>query len=211
MNDAIDQPNQRADGDDEQQTERPEVIGIGAIEHQQTCRHGAQRDHAFDRKVDRAHEDDEGRPESEAERDHRRLGDAHKIAKGQETRIDRRDHDAEQDPEQAPAPRPPADVGAGGRGAPSARGARRSGAAAEGKTEDPWSDIRACAALNVQMSFTRRRACVRTESDVRRADRGRIDELRFTIACRDAMLPFARDQRECVDRGRYVAQRPARA
>ena len=135
------EPDQRADGDDDQQAERPEVVGVGAVEHQQARRHGAQRHHAFDRKVDRAHEDDEGRPEPEAERDHRGLGDAHEIAEGQEARVDRRDHDAEQDQDKHRRPgRQPTRIRRSAcADRPAARAGR--GAAAEGKTDDPWSNI----------------------------------------------------------------------
>ena len=70
--------------------QQAKVVGVGAVQHQHRQDHGAERQHAFDREVDRAHQDDEGGAEAEHQRDHRRLADAHEIAEAQEVRIDDR-------------------------------------------------------------------------------------------------------------------------
>ena len=92
-------------------SEQPEVVAVGAVQHQHRQDHGGKRQHAFNREVDRAHQDDECGTEAEHQRDHRRLADAHEIAEAQEVRIDDGNDDAQQRQARSPAPMRPSGIG----------------------------------------------------------------------------------------------------
>ena len=86
------------------------VVAVRPVQHQHRQDHRRRGQHALDREVDRAHQDDEGRPDPEHQRDHRRLADPDGVAEGEEVRVDRGDDGAErhQHRQRRPGRDPPA-------------------------------------------------------------------------------------------------------
>ena len=97
---AVDAAGHGPDQEHEQHAQDAEIVAVVAVQHEQAQDHGPQRQDAFDREVDRAHQDDEGGAQAQHQRDHGGLGDADEVVEAQEVGVDRGDHGAEQDQDQ---------------------------------------------------------------------------------------------------------------
>ena len=60
VNNAVHQPDERADGEHQKHREDAEIVVVHAVEHGHRQDHGRQGEHPLDREVDRSHQDDEG-------------------------------------------------------------------------------------------------------------------------------------------------------
>ena len=80
MNDAVDESDGRAGEQHNENADDAIIIGVRPVENQHRQHDRAQGEHPFHRKVDRAHQDDEGGANAQDKRDHRRLADPHEIA-----------------------------------------------------------------------------------------------------------------------------------
>ena len=87
VDDAVEEADAGADAAARSRTpNRPRSLSLAPFSTSMRQDHRAERQHALDREVDRAHQDDEGGAEAEHQRDHRGLADADEIAEGQEIR-----------------------------------------------------------------------------------------------------------------------------
>ena len=84
MDDAVGEAHDGADGENQKHGEETEIVLVHAVEDRHRQDHRGEGEHAFDRQVDRSHQDDESFAEAENERNCGVLAHPHEIAEGQE-------------------------------------------------------------------------------------------------------------------------------